>query len=117
MENGIQIHGTSSAKVCNYNPLNFYGLIINFQTTLSLILANCGPPSSPTNGYILPYLSTLEGATVTVICQDQGLQAVFEFEGNLTKSVCNHEGIWEPDPSDFCQVMTMTGKLIHHYLI
>ena len=40
--------------------------------------ANCGPPAPPIDGYILPYLSLVEGATVTVVCQDQDLQTVFE---------------------------------------
>ena len=71
-------------------------------------LANCNPPSPPPNGYIIPYLSSVEGATVTIICQDQDPQSVFE--GNLTKLVCNHQGVWEPNPCDFCQ--KTSGSLI-----
>lgn len=35
---------------------------------LRLPIANCGLPSQPTNGYIVPYTSILEGAMVTYTC-------------------------------------------------
>ena len=57
--------------------------------------ANCGPPSPPINGYILPYASTLEGALVTIACFSDFVN------GNQTIN-CTHHGIWEPNSIILC---------------
>ena len=64
-------------------------------------IASCGPPSTPPNGYIFPYTSTIEGSVVTFVCQNNDHQTLFE---NFTTAVCNQQGNWEPSPGDFCTV-------------
>ena len=51
--------------------------------------ANCGDPSPPSDGYLNPYTSTLEGSRVNVVhvCQD-GQQSNEEI-------VCSPGGEWE----------------------
>ena len=58
--------------------------------------ANCGPPSPPINGHILPYTSTLEGAVVMIRCFSDGV------EGDQT-IFCTHHGIWELNSSEICE--------------
>ena len=51
--------------------------------------ANCGEPSPPSDGYLEPYTSTSEGATVSIVhvCQN-GQLAIKEI-------VCSLEEQWE----------------------
>ena len=76
--------------------------------------ADCGPPSPPTNAHILPFTSTLEGATVTYVCciiLPGGQQSCCE-EDNVT-AVCNKEGYWEPSTDDICAEPTgQSGELL-----
>ena len=54
-------------------------------------LINCGqPPSPPTNGHILPYTNTLEGAEVMYVCWNIHQEANVSLcaEANTT-AVCN----------------------------
>ena len=67
---------------------------------LLTLTANCGLPSLPTNGYIIPYTSTLEEATVMYICWNIQQRVQCE-EVNVT-IVCNNEGYWEPSTDDIC---------------
>ena len=60
-------------------------------------IANCGTPSPPINGHILPYTSTLEGAVVTIRCFSDGM------DENQT-IVCPHHGIWEPNSVVSCGI-------------
>ena len=76
-----------------------------FFTSIQLLTstASCGSPSLPTNGYIIPYTSTLEGATVMYTCWNiyrSGYQSQCE-EVNVT-AVCNKQGYWEPSTEDIC---------------
>ena len=75
---------------------------------------NCGPPSLPSNGYIIPYADTFEGAEVTYLCwtaqQTQYQLAVFK-QTNVT-TVCNAEGIWEPDSDNICAEPSDSGILL-----
>ena len=68
----------------------------------------CAPPSPPPNGYIIPYTSTVEGATVTYVFQNLNQiesQSVCT-EVNVT-SVCNRDGHWESSSIDkFCAETT-----------
>ena len=64
--------------------------------------ANCGPPSPPPSGYILPYISTTDGAVVDFVCQASALDLD---EENTTTAVCNNQGEWDPSPAEFCAVM------------
>ena len=72
------------------------------------------PPSPPINAHILPYTSTLEGATVTYVCcgiHSDGHQSCCE-EDNVT-AVCNRDGYWEPSTDDICAEPTsQSGELI-----
>lgn len=61
----------------------------------------CDPPSPPSNGYIMPYTSTVEGASVTYVFQylfQMGQQFVCA-EVNVT-AVCNNNGYWEPNSEE-----------------
>ena len=71
----------------------------------------CGPPPPPQNGYIVPYISTLEGATVTYVLQSThqlGHQSVCT-EVNVT-AVCNREGKWEAVSDDGCSETSLSGN-------
>ena len=57
--------------------------------------ANCGPPSPPSNGYIMAYTSTLEGARINVTCFSESQQQ--------HTAICNGKGQWEPDSSGLCK--------------
>jgi hypothetical protein len=72
---------------------------------------NCGHPPSPRNGHIIPYFSTLEGATVTYVCWNicQEENTILCTEINTT-AVCNNNGIWELDSQDRCYVFSVSGK-------
>lgn len=50
---------------------------------------SCGPPPSPSNGYILHHTSTLDGETAFIVCLDF----------NLTIT-CTHDGIWVPNSTE-----------------
>ena len=63
---------------------------------------NCGPPSSPPNGYINPYTSTVEGGRVTFACQNIHQKSPIE---EVHTAVCNPNGNWEPDPVKLCSSM------------
>ena len=62
--------------------------------------ADCGPVSSPPSGYVSPYSSTLEGATVifTYMCENVN-EPTFLPDGT---TVCNSDGNWEPNPANIC---------------
>ena len=63
----------------------------------------CDPPPPPSNGYIMPYSSTVEEASVTYVFQTYnkiGRHSVCA-DVNFT-AVCNKDGQWEPDPDDTC---------------
>ena len=71
----------------------------------------CGPPPPPQNGYIIPYSSILEGATVTYVLQSThqlGHQSVCT-EVNVT-TVCNREGKWEAVSDDGCSGTSLSGS-------
>ena len=76
--------------------------------------ANCGPPNQPLNGYIFPYLSTIEDTMVTILCWNDEQRSIRK-KGNLT---CNHHGVWEPNPSEVCGTELVSGNKIYtniHY--
>ena len=65
----------------------------------------CAPPSPSPYGYIISYISTVEGATVTFVFQNVyqiDRQSVCA-EVNVT-AICNQDGQWEPISVDtnFC---------------
>ena len=69
-------------------------------------VAHCDPPPSPpTNGHIIPYTNTFEGAMVTYVCwsvhQMENISLCTEIN---TTAVCNKNGNWEPDSQDMCSV-------------
>ena len=84
--------------------ISFICIHFNFGTAI------CGLPSLPINGYIAPYTSTLERATVMYICWNvhrRGHQSQCE-KVNMT-AVCNEHGYWEPSTDDICAEPT-AGK-------
>ncbi len=64
-------------------------------------IADCGPPSPPPSGYILPYASTTDGAVVNFACQKSALNLP---EENFTAAICSDQGRWNPDPAEFCTI-------------
>ena len=64
---------------------------------LILSTANCGTPTSPQNGYINSYVSSIEGAVVNITC----LNGLEEWNEKIT---CGHGGNWIPNPTatDIC---------------
>ena len=66
-------------------------------------ITTCIPPSPPPNGYIIPYNSQVEGATVTFMLQTYqqiGHQSVCIYT-NVT-AVCSKDGQWELNADDQC---------------
>ena len=58
------VYGHVSALYMHDNIISHIAHIISIAP-----VPNCDrPPSPPTNGHILPYTNTLEGATVTYLC-------------------------------------------------
>ena len=77
-----------------------------FFLILLFFLANCGSPSQLINGVIIPYESTAEGARVLFVCQNINPNSVLE--SNYTVSTCSKKGNWEPNPRNFCTIITVT---------
>ena len=78
-------------------------------------IAPCNPPSPPSNGQLLPYTSTLEGATVVYVCWTNHKRGQCE-EVNVT-AVCNRQGHWEPSSEDICAEPRGTcdyNVILHH---
>ena len=71
-----------------------------------MFVANCGIPTPIINGHVRPYTSMVEGARITIICDDA--QLVSPLIENSTTAVCNHDGQWEPNPYDVC--IKLPGK-------
>ena len=69
------------------------------NTCLISYIARCNPPSPPSIGQLLPYTSTLEGATVMYVCWNIHQRGRCEY--NVT-AVCNNQGHWEPSTEDIC---------------
>ena len=89
MENGNQILGSWSVKV-TLKKLGY--MYYDIHIIIYVHTANCGPPSLPVSSYILPYISTLEGAKVTYICdRNQSL--------HKEMAICTKSGQWEPNSS------------------
>lgn len=91
---------------------------VRWAYTYYTALPNCGPPSPPVNGYIVPYTSTLEGVEVTFACQNtcqthDGLQSPVKA---VHLAVCNSHGNWEPNPADFCSSTRMWSLHVSHTL-
>ena len=53
--------------------------------------ADCGDPSPPMNGFVMPYDSTLEGSQIVFQCLVPSQQMM---------SVCMADGNWTPDPAE-----------------
>lgn len=69
-----------------------------------MFTANCGHPKSPVGGYILPYVSTVEGARVIFACQNNTQAQIdnsswYEVEYS---ALCSSNGKWEPSPTKLC---------------
>ena len=66
---------------------------------------NCGDPSPPSDGYLEPYTSTIEGARVNRVnvCQNGQLA--------LEEITCNPEGQWELVNGSACPDTESDSKL------
>ena len=66
-------------------------------------LEKCSLPSTPPNGHIIPYNSTIEGAEVTYVCWniDRTLYQPMCKQTNRT-AVCTADGSWEPNSDNIC---------------
>ena len=92
-------------------------VIILGVIVISIIYAvSCGqPPSPPRNAHVIPYFSTLEGATVSYVCwtvyQEENIPPVSLCIEINTTAICKNNGNWEPDSQDMCSVFSVPGKL------
>ena len=71
-------------------------------------IARCDTPSSPSNGELLPYISTSEGVILMYVCWKIHQRGRCE-EVNIT-AVCNQQGHWEPSTDKICA--ESTGDLL-----
>ena len=92
-----------------------YYIIIIVTTKINVVVfpahihtANCGPPSPPPSGYIFPYTSTIDGAIVNFVCQ----KSAWNLKENLTVTVCNKQGKWDPNPAEFCAIVSGNNNAI-----
>jgi hypothetical protein len=60
----------------------------------------------PSNGVIIPYTGTTEGAQAIILCRDLFHSSLLR--DNYTVSTCTIAGQWEPDPNNYCA--TLSGK-------
>jgi hypothetical protein len=67
---------------------------------------NCGTPPVLSNGVIIPYTGTTEGAQAIILCRDLFHSSLLR--DNYTVSMCTTAGQWEPDPNNYCD--TLSGK-------
>ena len=65
-------------------------------------IPDCGPPKTPPDGYILPYMSTLEGARVIFACRNSSQTLKSPQREPEYSTVCYSNGNWEPDPTEIC---------------
>ena len=74
-------------------------------------IAHCNPPPppDPASGQLLPYTSTLEGATVTYVCWNVHQRGRCDEDNVTCTAVCNKQGHWEPSTDDICA--EPTGEL------
>ena len=101
---GNLIPEVQCVKVCPIYLTLLFVMILLYVATIV-----CAPPSPPPNGYIIPYTSTVEGATVIFVFENVyqiDRQSVCT-EVNVT-AVCNQDGHWESSSVDikFCEEMT-----------
>ena len=82
--------------------ISYFQIVVFHCFFLFYNLANCGSPSQPTNGIIIPYSSTTEGARVIFVCRNI-YHNTFR-EDNYTVSTCSKQGNWEPNPGNFCAI-------------
>ena len=64
---------------------------------------DCGQPASPENGAIIPYSSTITGASVTFICNPGYTPA-----NHTNISKCSYPGKWVPPPRCLRSMYTYT---------
>ena len=64
----------------------------------SCTAANCGDPPPPSDGYLEPYTSTIEGARVNRVHVCQNGQVETE------EIVCNSDGQWEVSRNSACTI-------------
>ena len=111
MENG-EWEPDPSQVFCN-GKTTYYLISFHSPSILETPIV-CDPPPPPQNGYIVPYISTLEGATVTYVLQSThqlGHQSVCT-EVNVT-AVCNREGKWEAVSDDKCSQSPPPGMYMY----
>ena len=78
------------------------------------VLADCGDPSPPLNGFVMAYDSTLEDSQIVFQCNPGFTPS------RQMMSVCMADGIWTPSPTDlecrgtwlYCDCLTSSGYMI-----
>ena len=92
----------------------YYAIILSlffFSETFS-----CGPPSSPSNGYIDSYNLTEGGLTVIFVCQNnnsclKGLPGSPKVSYTVV-AVCTLDGNWDPNLDEFCSMTSLSKTVI-----
>lgn len=80
-----------------------YCMTTYFKPILILI-ADCGRPIPPTNGYISNYISSRIHNTITFQCDEGYIPSI------ITSSTCTFGGLWIPPPEEH-NCTLVTGKL------
>ena len=78
------------------------------------MLADCGDPSPPLNGFVMAYDSTLEDSQIVFQCNPGFTPS------RQMMSVCMADGIWTPNPAElecrgtwlYCDCLTSSGYMI-----
>ena len=95
------------------------GLSLCFYFTVCFFIfsVNCGTPPVPSNGIIimLHTTGTTEGAQAIILCRDIFHSSLLR--DNYTVSMCTVTGQWEPDPNDYCAILSATGIMTLYFIM
>lgn len=83
-------------KGCQADDLNDMGYCMHIliHIIFLFIIANCGIPIPPQDGYLDAFTSTLEGAEINITCSSNIL-----YQEKIT---CEYDRRWHPNSTDIC---------------
>ena len=99
-----------------YMDITPYNVHTSFD--IWVLLADCGDPSLPVNGFVMAYDSTLEGSQIVFQCSPGFVPS------QQMMSVCAANGSWTPDPAGlvcrgiwlYCDCLT-SSSYMQSYLL
>ena len=80
--------------------------VARYRVTIAFIWSvpvDCGDPSSPVNGFVMAYDSTLEGSQIVFQCSPGFVPS------QQMMSVCATNGSWTPDPAELVCMLPLQG--------